>query len=33
MTSLSTFDFYTTLPNNLLKENILNLIERVFKKL
>ena len=34
-TSLSTYDFstlYTTLPNNLIKENILDLIESAFKK-
>ena len=35
-TSLSTYDFsslYTTLPHNLLKENLLDLIERAFKKI
>ena len=35
-TSLCTYDFstlYTTLPHNLLKENLLDLIERAFKKI
>ena len=34
-TSLSTYDFstlYTTLPHNLIKEKLLDLIERTFKK-
>ena len=34
-TSLSTYDFstlYTTLPHNLIKENIFDLIERTFNK-
>ena len=34
-TSLSTYDFstlYTTLPHNLIKEKLLDLIERAFKK-
>ena len=34
-TSLSTYDFstlYTTLPNDLIKENLLDLIERTFYK-
>ena len=34
-TSLSTFDFstlYTTLPHNLMKEKLLDLIERTFYK-
>ena len=34
-TSLSTLDFstlYTTLPHNLIKEKLLDLIERAFKK-
>ena len=34
-TSLSTYDvftLYTTLPNNSIKEKLLNLIERAFKK-
>ena len=34
MTSLSTYDFstlYTTLPHNLIKEKLLDLIERAFK--
>ena len=34
-TSLSTYDFstlYTTLPHNLIKEKLINLIERTFKK-
>ena len=34
-TGLSTYDFstlYTTLPHNLLKENLLDLIERAFKR-
>ena len=34
-TSLSTYDFstlYTTLPHNLVKENLLDLIERTFYK-
>ena len=34
-TSLSTYDFstlYTTLPHNLIKEKLLDLIERIFKK-
>ena len=36
MTSLSTHDFstlYTTLPHNLIKEKLLDLIERTFKKI
>ena len=35
MTSLSTYDFstlYTTLLHNLIKENLLDLIKRAFKK-
>ena len=35
MTSLSTYDFstlYTTLPHNLIKEKLLDLIEWTFKK-
>ena len=35
MTSLSTYDYstlYTTLPHNLIKEKILDLIERTFKR-
>ena len=35
MTSLSTYDFctvYTTLPHYLIKEKLLDLIERAFKK-
>ena len=35
-TSLSTYDFstlYTTLPHNLIKEKLLDLIERFFKKI
>ena len=35
MTSLSTYDFstlYTTLPHNLIKEQLLDLIESAFKK-
>ena len=35
-TSLSTYDFstlYTTLPHNLIKEKLLDLIERAFKKI
>ena len=35
MTSLSTYDFstlYTTLPHNLIKEKLLDLIERTFYK-
>ena len=35
VTSLSTYDFstlYTTLPHNLIKEKLLDLIERAFKK-
>ena len=34
-TSLSTYDFstlYTTLPNNLIKEKLINLIEWTFKR-
>ena len=34
-TSLSTYDFstlYTTLPHNLIKEKLINLIEWTFKK-
>ena len=34
-TSLSTYDFstlYTTLPHNLIKEKLIDLIERAFKK-
>ena len=34
-TSLSTYDFstlYTTLPHNLIKKNLLDLIERTFYK-
>ena len=34
MTSLSTYDFltlYTTLPHKLIKEKLLDLIERTFK--
>ena len=34
MTKLSTFDFstlYTTLPHNLIKEKLVDLIERAFK--
>ena len=33
-TNLSTYDFsrlYTTLPHNLIKEKLINLIERTFK--
>ena len=36
MTSLSTYDFstlYTTLPHNLIKEKLLDLIEHAFKKI
>ena len=36
MTSLSTYDFstlYTTLSHNLIKEKLLDLIERAFKKI
>ena len=35
MTSLSTYDFsslYTTLPHNIIKEKLLDLIERPYKK-
>ena len=35
-TSLSTYDFstlYNTLPHNLIKEKLLDLIERAFKKI
>ena len=35
MTSLSTYDFstlYTTLPHNLIKEKLINLIEWTFKR-
>ena len=34
-TSLSTYDFstlYTTLPHNLIKEKLVDLVERAFKK-
>ena len=36
MTSLSTFDFFTlyaTLPHNLIKEKLLDSVERVIKKI
>ena len=35
MTSLSTYDFstlYTTLPNNLIKDKFIDLIERTFQR-
>ena len=35
MTSLSTYDFstrYTTLPHNLIKDNLIDFIERTFNR-
>ena len=32
MTSLSIYDFYTTLPHNLIEDILIDLIERTFQR-